>query len=194
MITRRSAVLIVALLAAVAAPAAGQSEGTTPPAAPFVVDGACPLEGCAYGEGTLPGAAASAQAPDALGQPAAAAAYVRLTRQAPADRRVLYGVIGSAAGIVAGAFAGDALLNDPDGYITGAVIGTSVLLPLGVRWGAGRGGVSVPTTIVALVVGAAGTILANEARNPVPAMVVPPLQLVISVALEPLVDRADRTR
>jgi hypothetical protein len=103
---------------------------------------------------------------------------------------VLSGVLGGAAGLVGGAFAGARITRDDCddcglvGGVYGGIAGWSTGIPLGVHLANGRRGKLLPSLLASLAIGGAGlgaALAANKAELLIP---VPVAQLITSILIE----------
>jgi hypothetical protein len=170
--------LLLALLAAAATPAAaGQL-------APAVFD---------RFETTLPppllATALTRAPPDPLRLPADTGARRSAADASDTGRLAFAGLLGGAAGLVAGALIGDRLQGTPceDCYLAGfagAVVGKSLGIPLAVHLADGRRGQPAPGMVASLAIAAAGLVAAGQLHRAEVLLVVPVVQLVAAVASE----------
>lgn len=116
------------------------------------------------------------------------------TDEPSAGWMLLGGVIGGAAGLVGGAYAGYKLERAtgpwpgsseyfPAGALWGAIAGESLLLPLGVHWGGGRRGSYARAAFASVSVTGIGLLLAVPTSG-VSMLLVPPVQLIASMTTQ----------
>jgi hypothetical protein len=100
---------------------------------------------------------------------------------------VFAGVLGGAAGLVAGGLVGDRFQGTPceDCYLAGfagAVLGESLGVPLAVHLAAGRRGQAAPGMVASLAIAAGGLVAAGRLGRAELLLAVPVLQIATAVA------------
>jgi hypothetical protein len=126
--------------------------------------------------------------------PGAAYRDTAATRHPDAGGMVVAGVTAGAVGLFAGAYAGGALGggnricgDDPcglEGALWGAVLGESVVLPLGVHLAGGRRGNYGTELVTSVVIATGGVLLAYASGSGIPLLAVPIAQLASGIAIE----------
>jgi hypothetical protein len=174
---RATVPLLLVLLAPAAAPALGQQLA---PSAFARFDPAL-----LPSLGTTPVAATSPARVWTVGEGARSAA----TNRPDTGGLVFAGLLGGAAGLLAGGLVGDRLQHTPceDCYLAalaGAVIGESLAIPLAVHLADGRRGQVAPGIIASLTIAAGGLAAAGRLDRAELLLAVPVLQIAAAVASE----------